>query len=81
VNQGNSAGAIGVILNRMDLARDPVLVPPKVNQAVMTHVPTTTMANRDLALVIASARLLLPRPQALWSISTRSEISKIGHTR
>src|SRR5215472_3364479 len=54
VDEGDASGAVGVVLDGCDLPGHPVLVAPEVDLPVSTAPVTTTVAHRDLALVVAA---------------------------
>ena len=57
VQQRNAGRAVRIVLDRIDLGRHAVLVAAEVDQPVLPLVAAAAMPRRDLALVVAAARL------------------------
>src|ERR1041385_1343862 len=80
VDQRDPRGAVGVVLDRGDLARHAVLVAPEVDLAVRAAAVATAVAHRHLALVVAAgmARELLQ--EALLRLGGRDLLeARRGH--
>ena len=71
VQQGDAAGAVGVVLDRRDRRRDAVLVPLEVDDAVLLLVAATAMAGRLAAVVVAATGAALLGEQRLLGLVGR----------
>jgi hypothetical protein len=61
--------AVRIVLEPLDLARNAVLVPLEVDDAVIALVPAALVPRRDAALVVAAAALLVRLEQRLVRIA------------
>ncbi len=55
--QGDMRGAVGVVLDTLDLGRHAIFVAAEINHAVVVLVATTFVPHRDVAVVVAASLL------------------------
>ena len=77
MNQRDTAGAVWIVLDRVDLADHAVLVATEVDEPILLLVAATTMPCGDLALVVAAARLPLTKPQVLRNLGAGREFGEV----
>ena len=81
VQQRDAGGAVRIVLNRIDLGRHAVLVAAEVDQPVLLLVAAAAMPGRDLALVVAAARLRLAAQQRLLGLRAWRQLGEVADGR